>query len=69
MIVKVYFYFSHICVILLLLSEINWVSVNVNVFDRGTIICNCLGAFIFPRLTKFEEKKILSECFKFGDIF
>ena len=32
------------------------------------LICNSLGAIIFPRLTKFKEKDILSECFKFSDL-
>ena len=32
------------------------------------LICNSLGAIVFPRLTKFKEKDILSECFKFSDL-
>ena len=32
------------------------------------LICNSLRAFISPRLIQFQEKKILSWCFKFDDL-
>ena len=40
----------------------------LSVFDMTRLICNLLKAFILSRLTKFQEKKILSWCFKFDDL-
>ena len=40
----------------------------LGIFDMVRLMFNYLGAFIFPSLTKFQEKKILSECFKFGNL-
>ena len=40
----------------------------LGIFDMARFICNLLRAFILPRLTKFQEKKILSWCFKFDDL-
>ena len=37
----------------------------LDIFYMSRLICNFLRAFIFPRLNKFQEKKILSECFYF----
>ena len=38
------------------------------IFDMARLICNLLRAFLLPRLTKFQEKKILSWSFKFDDV-
>ena len=40
----------------------------LGIFDLARLICNSLRTFILPSLTKFQEKKILSGCFKFDDL-
>ena len=40
----------------------------LSIFDMARLICNSPRAFILPHLTKFQEKKILSWCFKFDDL-
>ena len=40
----------------------------LGIFDMIRLICNSMRAFISPHLIKFQEKKILSWCFKFGDL-
>ena len=40
----------------------------LGIFDMARLIYNSLRTFISPRLIKFQEKKILSWCFKFDDL-
>ena len=37
-------------------------------FDMARLICNSLRTFILSSLTKFQEKKILSGCFRFNNL-
>ena len=40
----------------------------LGIFDMARLICNLLRAFILPRLSKLQEKQILSRCFKFDNL-
>ena len=40
----------------------------LGIFDLARLICDSLRTFILLSLTKFQEKKILSGCFKFDDL-
>ena len=40
----------------------------LGIFDLARLICDSLRTFILLSLTEFQEKKILSGCFKFGDL-
>ena len=40
----------------------------LGIFDMARLICNSMRAFILPPLSKFQEKNILSWCFKVDDL-
>ena len=40
----------------------------LGIFNLAKLICISLRTFILPSFTKFQEKKILSGCFKFDDL-